>query len=150
MSVTELYIAIAVGLVIGLLVEEKIGVICGGVIVPGYLSLICDDLVYLLIVLLVAVIDYLVVEYVLSHFVILYGKRRFIACLLAGFVIKLALDQLIPIMPITIAEFRGIGIVVPGLIANTSAKQGFHITLPAVVIATYVTFGVVQLLLMIF
>jgi len=40
--------------------------------------------------------------------------------------------------------FHGIGVITPGLIAHTATKQGLHITIPAVLVAAYLTFAIVQ------
>ncbi|MDD6022788.1 MAG: poly-gamma-glutamate biosynthesis protein PgsC [Oscillospiraceae bacterium] len=148
MNITEFYIALAVGVVLSLLVEEFVGVSCGGIIVPGYLAMICDDVLSMLVVFIIALITYFIVELILPRFVILYGKRRFIACLLVGLILKLVADLCVPVLPFATLAFRGVGVVTTGLIANTSIKQGIHITIPAVLVATYVTFGLVQLLLL--
>lgn len=148
MNITQFYLAIAVGLVFSLLIEETVGIVCGGAIVSGYLSMVCDDIVTMLVVFLIALLVYFVVEFILPKFVLLFGKRKFIACLLVGLVLKLLADFLVPMMPFATLAFRGTGVIVPGLIANTSAKQGLHITLPAVLVGTYVTYFIVQFIMM--
>ena len=52
-------------------------------------------------------------------------------------------------LPFATLAFRGIGVITPGLIAFTTIKQGIHITIPAVLIVTYLTFAIVQGLLLI-
>ena len=150
MNITEFYIALLVGLLLSIAIEELIGINCGGVIVAGYLSMVCDDILSLLVVLVIAMLTYLVVEFILPKFILLFGKRKFVACLLVGLVFKVLADFLVPVMPFATYGFRGLGVVTPGLIANTSAKQGLHITLPAVLIAAYLTFGIVQLVMLVF
>ena len=148
--VTEFYLAIAVGLIISIAMEEYLGVSSGGIVVAGYLAMICDDLLSMAIVLLIALLTYLVVEMVLSRFLLLFGKRKFVACLLVGLIFKAAADLLVPTLPFATLAFRGVGIISPGLIANTSARQGLHITIPAVLAATYATFGIVRLVMLLF
>ena len=148
--VTEFYLAIAVGLIISIAMEEFLGVSAGGVVAAGYLAMICDDLMSMAVVLLVSLATYLVVELVLSRFLLLFGKRKFVACLLVSLVFKIAADLLVPTLPFATLAFRGVGIISPGLIANTSARQGIHITIPAVLAATYATFGIVRLLMLLF
>ncbi|PNB52741.1 poly-gamma-glutamate biosynthesis protein PgsC, partial [Pseudomonas sp. GW456-E7] len=97
-------------------------------VVPGYLGLVFNQPVFILLVLLVSLLTYVIVKYGLSKFMILYGRRKFAAMLITGIVLKIAFDFLYPIVPFEIAEFRGIGIIVPGLIANTIQKQGLTIT----------------------
>lgn len=149
MTITEFYLALLVGLLLSLAVEELIGVSSGGVIVAGYLSMICDDLLSIGIVLLIALLTYLIVEFVLPRFMLLFGKRKFVACILVALVFKLLADFFVPVLPFATLAFRGIGVITPGLIAFTTIKQGIHITIPAVLIVTYLTFAIVQGLLLI-
>ncbi len=89
---SEFYIALIVGLLLSLAVEEFFGISSGGVIVAGYLAMVCDDLLSVGIVLLIALLTYLVVEFVLPRFILLFGKRKFVACILVGLVFKLLAD----------------------------------------------------------
>lgn len=148
--ITEFYLAVAVGLIISVAMEEYLGISAGGVVAAGYLAMICDDLLSMAVVLLVSLLTYLVVELVLSRFLLLFGKRKFVACLLVGLIFKVAADLLVPTLPFATLAFRGVGVISPGLIANTSARQGLHITIPAVLAATYATFGIVRLLMLVF
>ena len=67
-----------------------------------------------------------------------------------GLIFKAAADLLVPTLPFATLAFRGVGVISPGLIANTSSRQGLHITIPAVLAATYATFGIVRLLMLLF
>jgi hypothetical protein len=109
--------------------------------------MICDDLLSVGIVLLIALLTYLVVEFVLPRFILLFGKRKFVACILVGLVFKLLADFFVPTLPFATLAFRGIGVITPALIAHTTIKQGVHITIPAVLAVSYLTFGIVQLLM---
>ena len=147
---TEFYLALLVGLLLSLAIEEFFGVNCGGVVVAGYLSMICDDLLSMAVVFAISFLAYMVVEFILPKFMLLFGKRKFVVSLLVGLVFKVIADFLVPTLPFATLAFSGVGVITPGLIAHTSAKQGFHITLPAVLIATYLTFGIVQGLMLLF
>ncbi len=144
---SEFYIALIVGLLLSLAVEEFFGISSGGVIVAGYLAMVCDDLLSVGSVLLIALLTYLVVEFVLPRFILLFGKRKFVACILVGLVFKLLADFFVPTLPFATLAFRGIGVITPALIAHTTIKQGVHITIPAVLAVSYLTFGIVQLLM---
>lgn len=148
MNITQFYLSIAVGMVINLICEETLGIVCGGAIVAGYLSMVCDDALTMLVVLMIALLDYFIVEFILPKFVILFGKRRFIATLLVSLILKLLADFLVPtLLPFAALTFRGTGVIVPGLLANNCSKQGLHITLPSALLATYLTYGIVQLIM---
>ncbi len=144
MIITEFYIALLVGLILSLAIEEIFGISCGGVIVAGYLSMVCDDLLSIGVVILISLITFLIVEFILPRFMLLFGKRKFVACLLIALVFKVLSGFFVPALPFVTLAFRGIGVVTPGLIAHTSTKQGIHITIPAVIAATYITFVIVQ------
>lgn len=146
MNITDFYIALIVGLTISLLVEELIGISCGGMIVPGYLAMVCDDLKIMLIIFIISLLTYLIIEFVLPRFVILFGKRKFVATLVVALVLKLIVELCFPLLPVASVAFRGVGVITPGLIANSYAKQSIKFTIPAVLCGAYLTFGILQLL----
>lgn len=146
MDATYFYVAIIVGMTISLLMAELVGINPGGMIVPGYLALVCDDIAQMLIVFAVCMLIYLIVNHVLPKFIILFGRRKFVATLIVGIIIKLTLELVFPLAPFAALEFRGLGVLTPSLIANCCSKQGFRYTIPATLGATYLTFGLVTLL----
>lgn len=137
---TDLYVALAVGMVIALLFAEKTGIVPAGLVVPGYLALVFDQWRFLLIIIFISIITYLIVQFGVTRFVILYGRRKFAAMLIVGMVVKLLFDYFYPIFPFEVYEFRGIGIIVPGIIANTIQKQGIVVTLASTLIVSFLTF----------
>ena len=150
MDATYFYLALVIGLVISLLIEEFLGINAGGMIVPGYLAMVCDDIPQLLLIFAVSFAIYLIVNFILPHFVILFGKRKFCATLIVGIIIKLILEMFFPMLPFATIAFRGIGVITPSLIANSYSKQGIRYTVPAVLGASYLTFGLVTLITWIF
>lgn len=137
---TDLYVALAVGMVIALLFAEKTGIVPAGLVVPGYLALVFDQWRFLLIIIFISVITYLIVQFGVTRFVILYGRRKFAAMLIVGMMVKLVFDYFYPLFPFEVYEFRGIGIIVPGIIANTIQKQGVVVTLASTLIVSFLTF----------
>jgi gamma-polyglutamate biosynthesis protein CapC len=142
---TDLYVALTLGVILSLIFSEKTGIIPAGLVVPGYLGLIFDQPVFIMMVLLISLLTYLIVTYGISKFVILYGKRKFAAMLVVGISLKLIFDYFYPLMPFEIYEFRGIGVIVPGLIANTIQKQGLVVTLGSTLLISGATFGLMFL-----
>lgn len=128
MVITDFYLALVFGLVIGLLFSEFTGINTGGVIVPCYLSLAIDTPEVIVSIFLVALLTYLIVDYFLPKYIILFGRRRFVALLITSVILKLLLEIVYPVMPFAIFVFRGIGIIVPALIANAFSKQGIRLT----------------------
>jgi poly-gamma-glutamate biosynthesis protein PgsC/CapC len=137
---TDLYVALTLGVLLSLIFSEKTGIIPAGLVVPGYLGLVFDQPVFLMMVLLISLLTYVIVTFGISRFVILYGKRKFAAMLVVGISLKLIFDYFYPIMPFEIYEFRGIGVIVPGLIANTIQKQGLVVTLGSTLLISGATF----------
>ncbi|ASV68213.1 poly-gamma-glutamate biosynthesis protein PgsC [Cytobacillus sp. FSL W7-1323] len=138
----DLYISLILGVLLSLLFAEKFGIMPAGLVVPGYLALVLDQPIFVLIILLVSLLTYVIVKYGVSKVVILYGRRKFAAMLITGICLKLILDYFYPILPFEINEFRGLGVIVPGLIANTIQKQGVTITLGSTLLLSAATFGI--------
>lgn len=146
MTLTHFYLAIIIGTVLSLIVDELFGIQCGGYIVPGYLAMVCDDFAYVLMVFALSLIVYLIINYVLPKFVILFGKRKFAVSLILSIVLKLIFECFYPMLPFAVVGFRGIGAITPSLLANTYSKQSITYTIPATLIVSYITFWLVNLL----
>lgn len=145
---SDLYIALILGVLLSLLFAEKTGIVPAGLVVPGYLALVFDQPVFVAMVLLISIVTYLIVNYGVARFTILYGRRKFAVMLTVGIALKLIFDYFYPIMPFEIYEFRGIGVIVPGLIANTIQKQGVPVTLGSALLlsgATYIIMNIYYL-----
>lgn len=150
MQVTDLYVSVILGLVCSFFAEEFFGVLVGGVVVPGYMALVFDQPVILIAVYLISILTYLIVEFVLPRFLIIFGRRKFIATLLIAMVIKMAFDLIYPVMPFATLSFRGIGVIVPGLLANSFSKQGVSLTIASSFIVTLVVFALMNVVYLIF
>jgi poly-gamma-glutamate biosynthesis protein PgsC/CapC len=146
MFMTDFYLALFIGLVLSLAVTEIFGVVPGGIIVPGYLALVCETPSAFVLVVLISLITYAIVNHVLTRFAVLYGRRRFVVTIALSVLIKLAFEFLFPIIPFVTFELRGIGIVVPALIANCCFKQGVRLTFASLIPTTLVTFGIVSII----
>ena len=149
MEITHFYLALIIGTVLSLLMEEFFGITAGGLIVPGYLAMVCDDLPTVMYIFALSFAAYFIVNYGLSRVMILFGKRKFNITILVVLVLKLTLEivfPFIPAEPFSAIAFRGIGAITPALLANTYSKQGIRYTIPACLIATAITFGLIQLI----
>lgn len=140
---TELYLSLVIGVVVSLIYAERTGVIPAGLIVPGYLALVLDQVVFVSAIFLLSFLTFLAVDRAVGKVVILYGRRRFVAMLAVGILLKLAFDALYPAMPFEVYEFRGIGVIVPGLIANAIHRQGVPHTLISTLLLSGFTFLIV-------
>ncbi|MEW5783749.1 MAG: poly-gamma-glutamate biosynthesis protein PgsC [Bacillota bacterium] len=146
MSNTDLYIAIIVGMALSLLYAELVGVIPAGLVVPGYLAQIFNQPLSLITVTVISLVTFLIVKFGVARYTILYGRRMFVAMLLTAIVVKFIFDYTYPLAPFEVYELRGIGVVVPGLIANTIAKQGLVHTLSS----TYLLGGLTFLVMLVY
>ncbi len=79
-------IAVGLGIVFSLILTETVGVTAGGVIVPGYIALYLHDPLKVISTFVISIIVFLIVR-ALSNFMLIYGKRRLVFCLLFGFLL---------------------------------------------------------------
>ena len=151
MNITYFYLALVVGLCLSLLCEELFGISAGGMVVPGYLALSFDNVAEVLLIYAASFLIFFIINYILPKFVILFGKRKFVATLIVGVIIKLIIELMFPVvLPFSAIEFRGIGVITPSLLANSYAKQGIRYTLPVSIIVALLTCGIVNLLFVVF
>ncbi|MBW4836133.1 MAG: poly-gamma-glutamate biosynthesis protein PgsC [Staphylococcaceae bacterium] len=142
---SELYFSLFVGVILSLVFAEKFGINPAGLVVPGYLALIFDQPIMLLSVLIISCLTYFIVNNGISKWVILYGRRKFAAMILTGMVLKFIFDLIYPLTPFEMVEVSGIGVVIPGIIANTVQKQGVVITLSTTMLLTCITYVILFL-----
>src|SRR5690625_1344748 len=141
---SDLYIALVLGVILRLLFSERTGLVPAGMVVPGYLASIFDQPIFIAVIVGISLLTYVIVTYGLSRVTLLYGRRKFAEILSVGIVLKLLLDYTYPILPFEILEFRGIGVIVPGLIANTIQKQGAIITIGSTLLLSGLTFVILS------
>ena len=143
---TELLsVSIGIGLAISLLFSEMFGLAAGGMVVPGYCALFLNRPFNIALTLVAALLTYFVVH-LLSTFVIVYGKRRTVLMILAGYLVRMMMDTLplSSLLPMEIVaanhqeEITVIGYIIPGLIAIWIDRQGLIETMSALVTASVV------------
>ena len=81
--INEPGIYIGIGMVLSLLATETLGVTAGGIIVPGYIAMHMNLENFSMIVATfgISIITFLIIK-ILSHFILIYGKRRLVLALL--------------------------------------------------------------------
>jgi poly-gamma-glutamate biosynthesis protein PgsC/CapC len=123
------------GLLISLAIIGLTGVYPGGIIVPSYLVLFITDPERIVGTLIAALLTFLVYALV-SRWLILFGRRRFVFLLLVGGIWSILWRALLPtFFPLSL-EFTVIGWVIPGLIAHHFERQGVLVTLGSLLSAT--------------
>ncbi|PKK38857.1 Poly-gamma-glutamate synthase subunit PgsC/CapC [Clostridiaceae bacterium JG1575] len=137
---TDFYLALVVGIIISLIYSDLTGISPAGLVVPGYLALIFQQPLFLAVIFLLSFLTYLIVVQGIGRVTILYGKRKFAAMLTVGLFLKLLFDYFYPIVPFNVQELRGIGVIVPGLLANSIQREGFVLTVTSTLLITAVTY----------
>jgi len=125
-----IYQAIGIGIAIGFLFYELVGLSPGGIVVPGYIALFIDQPLRIMVTVAIAMLTYYIVSF-LSNYLILYGKRRFLSMILISFLVKWIVESFIFQFPVTNIEIQSIGYIIPGLLANEMKRQGIIPTLIA-------------------
>lgn len=133
------------GLLVSLLFIGITGIHPGGVIVPSYLVLFVHSPGRIAGTLIVSLLTLLCFK-LASNRLIIFGTRRFVFMLLvAGMWTFLWLRFFPSLLPASM-EFRVIGWVVPGLIANNFERQGVLVTTASLVTVTVAVYLLAQLL----
>jgi gamma-polyglutamate biosynthesis protein CapC len=135
------YEIVFVALLASLVFVGVTGFIPGGIIVPSYLVLFIHQPSRLLGTLIAALLTYLCYKLV-SRSLIIFGRRMFVFMVLVGALWTICWMELFPVIVPGALEFRVIGWVVPGLIANNFEKQGVTPTIASLVTVTIAVYAV--------
>ncbi|MEE9464816.1 MAG: poly-gamma-glutamate biosynthesis protein PgsC [Candidatus Neomarinimicrobiota bacterium] len=136
--------SIFLGILLGFVYYELVGLTPGGIIIPGYIAIFLDRGWMLLTTLLVVLITLLLIMG-LSRLVILYGRRAFLAAVMIGFLLKWGIESYLIGIPGVTHELEVIGYIIPGLIANEMRKQGIGATLASLLVVSGTTHLLVRL-----
>ncbi|MGZ5487386.1 MAG: poly-gamma-glutamate biosynthesis protein PgsC [Candidatus Aminicenantales bacterium] len=140
MAVETLFI----GLVLALLWAEITDVSPGGIIVPGYFALYLGQPLRAAATLAVALLT-LAAYKVLVRRLILFGRRRFVLMVLVGAVLSQAWLLVSPGLFAAPAGLRVIGLIIPGILASSLARQKLGPTLASLASVSTLTFAVARL-----
>jgi len=123
---------IAGGIILSLLFTELTGLSPGGIIVPGYMAMFLNRPIEILLTVAAALCVTFVVK-LTSRLFFLFGRRRYVLCLLLGMLFKLGIEHITLGLPMLggRTDVRLIGWLIPGIIANDMYKQGIPRTLLA-------------------
>jgi gamma-polyglutamate biosynthesis protein CapC len=136
---------VLIGLVVALLYAEVTGLLPGGIIVPAGLALYAGHPVRIAATLGAALIALGIFRLLSARFLI-FGRRRFVFLILLGGMIGQIWLILWPgVFPGSL-DMRVIGWIIPGLLANTLARQKFWPTLASLAAATATTAAIARIL----
>lgn len=127
-------VAIALSVLWSFGLYEAFGLLTGGMVSAGYLCLFFEQPFRIVTTLLLAVIVYGLTR-LLSRYVILYGRRRFMLVIVLSLIFAWVIERFILGIALIPQDTRIIGHVVPGLIANDMVKQGIPRTLLGVMLS---------------
>ena len=140
---TDITLVIILGVIFSLLFTEITGVLPAGLVVPGYLALLLyiqlPGAIFL--TFFISILTYLIVNFGVSKVMILYGKRKFVAMITTAIVLQFILFALFPFDYSIISGLAAVGIVVPGLLANTIQRQGLVTTFFSTGLLIALTYG---------
>ena len=133
-----------VGLIVGFLFYEMVGISPGGVIAPAYFALFIHQPGKIAVTILIAVLVWLIILF-LSKWMIIYGRRKLLIALSLGFLFKLLFE--FKIQPLTgfQIDLQSIGYIIPGLVANEMVRQKTLPTLAALGIVTILIYLIILL-----
>ena len=133
-----------VGLIVGFLFYETVGISPGGVIAPAYFALFIHQPGKIAVTITIAIIVWLAILF-LSRWLIIYGRRKLLIALILGFFFKLLFEyKLQPVAGFQI-DLQSIGYIIPGLIANEMVRQKVFPTLAALGIVTIIIYLILVL-----
>ena len=140
-----IFTSFGLGIAIGFLFFELTGLTAGGIIVPGYIALYIEKPGTILTTLFVALLTYGIVT-ILSQWMIVFGRRRFLLMVLISFLIRMLFDSIIVAYIETSFDLQVIGYIIPGLIANEFSRQCIGITMMAIIIVSGLVYLTLQII----
>jgi poly-gamma-glutamate biosynthesis protein PgsC/CapC len=133
-----------IGLVLALLWAEITDVSPGGIIVPGYFALYLGQPLRVA-ATLAAALAALAAYRLLVGRLILFGRRRFVLLVLVGAVLSQAWNLVLPGASAVPAGLRVIGLIIPGILASSLARQKVAPTVASLVAVATLTFAAARL-----
>lgn len=130
-----LHAAVALSILLGFIFTEFFGILTGGMISAGYLAFYLEQPFRIASTLLLAVLIYAIVK-LLSNFLILFGRRRFMLTVILGLLLSALIEKGFILLTDINQDMRIIGYIIPGLIANDMMKQGVVKTLAMVLLVS--------------
>jgi len=146
-------IAVAIGIAVSMLFYEKLSLVPGGVIVPGYVALTLDRPYLLLSTFAVAIVTLFVVKR-LSNYLVLFGRRKFSFMMLMSFVIAWGIQSIVAVALTAYQTpsigptgvFQVIGFIIPGLVANSMERQGITKTMYALTAVSVIVYVILYVI----
>ena len=149
MELSYVYTSIILGIAVSLIFTELTGISAGGIVVPAYLALTVNQPLVLISTLAIGLIAYVVVEFGLSRFIMLYGKRKFAAFVFIALILRIILNIAFSGIFDALDALTSVGVITAALIASTISKQGLPYTLIGTVVVTAIVYAGVEFIAMV-
>jgi len=131
-------VSIGIGLAVNLFLSEIFGIAGGGLVVPGYLALHLTEPLSVVLTVAAGLAAFGLVR-ALSSVIIVYGRRRTILMILAGYLTGMVARYLAGAQTEEAAlHYAVIGFIVPGLIAIWLDRRGIVESLCSLITASVV------------
>lgn len=130
-------ISIGIGLVVSLVLSEALGMAGAGLVVPGYFALYLTEPLSVALTLLAGIVAYGIVR-VLGSTIIIFGRRRTILMILAGYLTGMAARRLAAGAIGGDEFYNVIGFIIPGLIAIWIDRRGMVESLCSLITASVI------------
>lgn len=118
-----LTVTMSLGVAVSIILLSITGLSAGGLIAPGYLALVLDQPTTLLVLVVITCATWGIVT-LLSRVLFLYGPRRFGIAILCSLLLSALLELWRPTFGPLGIDWRSVGYIVPGLLANQFDRQG--------------------------
>lgn len=138
-------VSIGIGLGVSLFLSEVFGLTAGGLVVPGYIALHLSEPLSVILTLGAGVAAYILIQ-ALSTVMIIYGRRRIVLLILAGYLTGFAVRAFLGNSEVEGIEFSVIGFIIPGLIAIWVDRRGIIGAVCSVIIVSIIVRLIMALL----
>lgn len=135
---STLTLSVGIGLLICLIFVGYLGLMTGGMVVPGYFALVMHQPGTVILTLIDALIIFGIVR-ALSYFLIIYGRRRIALIMLISFLLGVIMRKIFStyyVVNYLEDVYTVVGYIIPGLIALSIDRQGIIETLCSLLIAS--------------
>ena len=130
--------AIGLGLVISLFFAEALGLTASGLVVPGYVALHLNQPLLVLGTLVAGILTMLIVQ-LIGRFIVLFGRRTMVLCVIVGYLVGQAVPPLLGTgLGAGAIDIGVIGYIISGLIGFWMVRQGVAETVATVIAASFI------------
>jgi len=130
--------AIGLGLIISLFFSEVLGLTASGLVVPGYIALFLNQPLMIIGTLLAGIVTMLIVH-LIGRFILLYGRRTMVLCVIVGYLVGQAVPPLLSTgIGAQALDIGVIGYIISGLIGYWMVRQGILETVGTVLTSAFV------------